>query len=203
MVKTLILEDDDLEVRKENQICVASARRDVTEELIMYYSSWWKLKVAVSWLLHYKRYLKNKILHCREGSLTKQELGERRSHLTLDELREAEHEVFHSVQAKEFPEVTALQSEEDQRLERLTKKMRASISKLNPQVCDGLLRVGGRIGQAPLSYDLKHPVILPYKHHVTGLIIKDHHLKMGHMGQESVLDLEREICSGPGAEQMF
>ena len=62
MVEIPILKDDDPEVKKENQIYVASARRDVMEELMMYYSSWWKLKVAVSWLLCYKRYLKNKIL---------------------------------------------------------------------------------------------------------------------------------------------
>ena len=77
-------------------------------------------------------------------------------------------------------------------MKRLIKKMGASLSKLNPQVHDRLLRVGGRIGQAPLCYDLKHPVILPYKHHVTDLIIKDHHLKVGHMGQESVLSSLRQ-----------
>ena len=193
IVEILILKDDDPEVRKENQVYVASTSRDVMEELMMYYSSWWKLKVAVSWLLRYKRYLKNKILQRRESSLIKQELEERGSHLTLDELREAEYEILRCVQMKEFPEVIALQSGEDQRLVmRLMKKMGASISKLNPQVHDGLLRVGGRIGQAPLCYDLKHPVILPYKHHVTDLIIKDHHLKVGHMGQESVLSSVRQ-----------
>ena len=167
---------------------MASATCDVMEELMMYFSSWWKLKVAVSWLLRYKWYLKNKILQRRESSLTKQRLEERSSHLTLDELRDPEHEILRYVQTREFPEVIALQSEENQRLvRRLMKKMGASMSKLNPQVHDKLLRVGGRIGQAPLSYDLKHPVILPYKHHVTDLIIKDHHLKVGHIGQESVL----------------
>ena len=74
MVEIPILKDDDLEVRKENQIYVASARHDGMEELMMYYSSWWKLKVAVSWLLRYNRYLKNEILRPRESSLTKQEL---------------------------------------------------------------------------------------------------------------------------------
>ena len=48
MVEILILKDDDPEVRKENQIYTASAHCDVMEVLIMYYSSWWKLKVAVS-----------------------------------------------------------------------------------------------------------------------------------------------------------
>ena len=150
VVEIPILKDDDPEVRKENQIYVASARRDVTEELITYYSSWWKLKVAVSWLLRYKRYLKNKTLQRKESSLTKQGLEERSCHLTLNELREAENEIVRCIQTKEFPEVITLQSEEDQRLvKRLMKKMGASLSKLNPQVHNGLLRVGGRIGQAP------------------------------------------------------
>ena len=140
MAEIPILKDDDPEVRKENQIYVASTSRDVMEELMMYYSSWWKLKVAVSWILRYKRYLKNKILQRRESSLTKQEFEERSSHLTLDELREAEHEIFRYVQAREFPEVIALQSEADQRLvKRLMKRMGASISKLNPQVHEGIV----------------------------------------------------------------
>ena len=121
---------------------------------MMYYSSWWKLKVAVSWLLRYKRYLKDKILQRRESSLTKQGLEERRGHFALDELREAEHEILGRIQTRE---VIALQSEEEQRLvKRLMKKMGASISKFNPRVQWRLLRVRGRIGEAPLSYDLKH-----------------------------------------------
>ena len=35
-------------------------------------------------------------------------------------------------------------------------------------------------------------MILPYKHHVTNLIIKHHHVAVGHMGQESVLASLRE-----------
>ena len=72
MVEIPILKDDDPEVIKEHQIYVASARRDVMEERMMYYSSWWKLKVAVSWLLCYKRYLKNKIKNKAQRKFFKQ-----------------------------------------------------------------------------------------------------------------------------------
>ena len=131
LVEIPILKDNDPEVRKENQIYMASASRDVMEELMMYYSSWRKLKVAVSWMLRYKRYLKNKILQRRESSLAKLELEERSGHLTLDELREAEHEIICYVQTREFPEVITLKSEEDQRLvKRLMKKMGALVSTL-------------------------------------------------------------------------
>ena len=38
-----------------------------------------------------------------------------------------------------------------------------------------------------LDSEMKHPVILPHRHHVADLIIKDHHTNVGHMGQETVL----------------
>ena len=57
---------------------------------------------------------------------------------------------------------------------------------------NGPLRAGGRIGRAPFPYELKHPVILPYKHHATDLIMRDHHQRMGHLDQESVLSSLRK-----------
>ena len=35
----------------------------------------------------------------------------------------------------------------------------------------GILRVGGRIDNAPLPYDTKHPMLLPREHHLTKLIV--------------------------------
>ena len=63
---------------------------------------------------------------------------------------------------------------------------------LNPRLEDGLLRVRGRLAHAPVPYEKKHPIILPYKHHVTDLIIKQYHESLGHMGQECVLSSLRE-----------
>ena len=114
-----------------------------------------------------------------------------------EELQEAEGEILRYIQEKEFPEARILQSALtigacERSVKRLMKEAGASVSKLNPRIENGLLRAGGRIGRAPLPYDLKHPVILPYKHHVTDLIIRDHHQRMGHLGQESVLSSLRK-----------
>ena len=67
------------------------------------------------------------------------------------------------------------------------KRVRLSIYRLNPQLKEGLLKVGGRLVSAPIDMNIKHPVILPYKHHVTDLIVQSFHQEVGHMGQESVL----------------
>ena len=44
-----------------------------------------------------------------------------------------------------------------------------------------------RLVNAPISYDAKHPVILPRNHYITTLIIKRCHLCLGHSGTERVL----------------
>ena len=46
-----------------------------------------------------------------------------------------------------------------------------------------LLRVGGRLNKGSFCKDLKHPVILPRKSHVTELIISHVHQKLKHQGR--------------------
>ena len=60
MIDIPSVKDEDPEIRKESQVYTASVSRDVMGEVIKYYSTWWKLKVTISWLLRYKRHLRNK-----------------------------------------------------------------------------------------------------------------------------------------------
>ena len=46
---------------------------------------------------------------------------------------------------------------------------------------DGIIRVGGRVDNAAVSYDTKHPVLLPYSHRVSRLITEEAH-RCGHSG---------------------
>ena len=60
------------------------------------------------------------------------------------------------------------------RKENLNKKN--SISSLNPFLdADNILRVGGRINNSELSYEAKHPIIIPTKSHLANLIIHFSH----------------------------
>ncbi|XP_022783913.1 uncharacterized protein LOC111324580 [Stylophora pistillata] len=118
-------------------------------------------------------------------------------HLTVAELQVAERKIFKRVQQVAFSEVidvlSATKSCKDKKYpKKVLKKAVASICQLNPQPKEGLLRVGGRLVNAPFGDERKHPIILPYKHHVTDLIIKQCHENLGHMGQESVLSSLRE-----------
>jgi hypothetical protein len=57
---------------------------------------------------------------------------------------------------------------------------------------DGVLRVGGRLAKAPISFDSKHPIILPGGHHVSEMVIRHFHQQAAHAGQEHVLGKLRE-----------
>ena len=70
MIEILTLKDDDPEVRKEAQIYAAAVQNDVLESLASSYSSWWKLKSAVAWLLRYKKYLQMKVGLRKKSTLT-------------------------------------------------------------------------------------------------------------------------------------
>ena len=63
---------------------------------------------------------------------------------------------------------------------------------LNPYVTDGILRVGGCLENASVSFEVKHPIILPSKHHVTNLIIQNCHRQQGHSGPAHVLAAIRQ-----------
>ena len=71
-------------------------------------------------------------------------------------------------------------------------KKSSSIFKLDPELRDGVLCVGGRLRHAPIEEERRHPVMLPKKHHVVDLIVRHYHLLSGHSGQEQVLSLIRK-----------
>ena len=77
-------------------------------------------------------------------------------HLTVAELQVAEREIFKRVQQVAFPEVidvlSATECCENKRYpKKVLKKACASIRQLNPQHKEGLLRVGGRLVNAPFG----------------------------------------------------
>jgi hypothetical protein len=65
---------------------------------------------------------------------------------------------------------------------------------LSPFIDDtGLLRVGGRLKNAPLKYDQKHPLLLPKNHSVTNLLIESIHKQQLHGGcQTTIAALRRQ-----------
>lgn len=122
------------------------------------FSSWKKLVRVMTWVLRMKRNFLAKIKQTNEsqmcqGPLSAQELEEGRKHV----IRHAQRSLQNRLVNNEF-------------------KM------LSPFVDDeGIIRVGGRVDKAIVSYETKHPVLLPHDHIVSRLIIEEAH-RCGHPG---------------------
>ncbi|XP_058789062.1 uncharacterized protein LOC131663025 [Phymastichus coffea] len=67
-------------------------------------------------------------------------------------------------------------------------RSRTKFDKLNLFLDDkGLLRVGGPLKKSDLLFNQKHPILLPSKHHLSDLIIRDAHQRNLHGGIQSTL----------------
>lgn len=98
-------------------------------------------------------------------------------------LQDVERFILKSVQAEYFSEeIRMLKSSKPL-------KKSSSLTKLVPFLdTEGLLRIGGRLQECTmLSYDEKHPIILPKSAHVTTLLISHHHSLSAHQGREPTL----------------
>ena len=96
--------------------------------------------------------------------------------LSVEEIVRAEREIIASVQQETFRDHFTQGS-----------KSRSPLHKLCPVTIDGVLCVGGRLRNAPITEDAKHPILLPKKHHVTDLIVRKYHEELAHAGREHVL----------------
>ena len=57
---------------------------------------------------------------------------------------------------------------------------------------DEILRVGGRLDNSNLSFDAKHPILLPKGHKLTKMIFQHYHLSNLHVGPQTLLYLVRQ-----------
>ena len=102
-------------------------------------------------------------------------------YLSYDELSAAKVKLFKCVQLHAYPaEITALQQGKGVH-------KNSSIAKLAPFLgSDGLVRIQGRLQFSELSYEEKHPIILPDSH-LSLLIVRSQHHRMKHAGVSTMV----------------
>jgi len=162
----LIPED---QIPEKRPIKLALVTVNHLDNLFKAYSSWRRLVSAVAWISRFIRYLKAK-KKVRDPKF-----------LTVPELKEAEMIILRQVQAECFGrEITTL--------ERQNEVLRSSkIKSLCPFLENGMLLVGGRLENAAIPIQQKHPIVLPADHHVTRLIFQDRHCELLHCGPQVLL----------------
>ena len=66
------------------------------------------------------------------------------------------------------------------------------IASRDPQLTDGVLRVGGSIDKAELPWETKHSIVLDHPHDITRLIVIHYHRRVIQAGVEHVFNHIRE-----------
>ena len=190
---------DDPEVKSTAEVYFQSTeiREEPMNKIFERFSSWYRLKKFIAWILRYRDNLRSAVEQRRSGYTAVTEKTNLVP-ITLGELRNAEKEILRRVQDESFEEelvilrkASSTPPSGEQSSKRQVKKS-SKIVKLDPRMIDGLLCVGGRLANGPFQQNAKHPVILPKSHHIVPLIIRHYHHVSGHSGVEHVLSLIRE-----------
>ena len=169
---------DDTETKKEHKIVAAATqvKEDNVDKLLKSFSSWFRLKKAVAWVRRFTKWLK-------QG---KPQTGFKGA-ITQAEMYEAEGVIIGYVQGKSYgDEIKALKQGNKVPKSSLILKLEPFLDK------KGHLRCGGRLRLAPVSEEVKHPVIIPRQHDIARLIVRDAHGRTGHSGREYTLATIRQ-----------
>ena len=144
------------------------------------YSSWTKMLRVIATCLRFKERLMSVV----NASVTNIDL---KSPFKPDELSRAQILIIKLLQKETFlEEISKLKSSGEV-------KIKCDISKLNPFLDEkGILRVGGRIKNSSLPFELKHPVLLPKRHHITFAILHYFHDLTAHQGRSLTINAVRD-----------
>lgn len=185
--KTIIYTTNEEQKIMQVNVAVNTETEDnIIDQLIDKYSSLSKLVHVVAWVRRF---------------ITKQQDRKTGNYLHLSEIREAKALIIKRVQKAEF-----------QHEYHDLKKGRPISTKNNIlDMCpfldeDDILRVKGRLRNAYIAYDMKHPIILPHKHRLTSLIIDNAHKMVLHGGARLTLNFIRNkywIVGGNSVTKQF
>ena len=156
--------------------------------MITHQSSWRQVKMNVA------VFSKLRAILLARASQRRGERYELDCRITVSDVEAAEQIVLMWTQSECFNEEVRRLSEtaSDCSFSARGKLKRSSpLYRLNPIMASGLLCVGGRLRLAHLPESTKYPVILPKRHHVTTLIIRNMHENLGHVGRSHVLSALR------------
>ncbi|XP_062538835.1 uncharacterized protein LOC134207132 [Armigeres subalbatus] len=170
------LEDLDKSHLEEGSVVATIATVSPPSEVFNLRATLRHLEKLVAWLLRFKH----------NALRNRGENGKRTGPVTLKEREEAllalvklsQHECFAQeiIDLQRKGEVSA------------TSRIRT----LHPQLSGGILRVGGRLENANISIDRKHPILLDKNHPLTTLVMRQYHYEHLHAGPQLLVASVRE-----------
>lgn len=179
---TLSQEDPEVKQVQVHSTVASDVNMATILQRLEYFSDWHRSKKAIALCMKFIKKLK--------GITTSEPRP-----LLVKNLKEAEDIIIKLVQddafSKEKKILQALNADSDEissaKKRSVTRK--SSLYRLDPFIDErGIIRVGGRIRCSDYSYNVKHPIILPRKSHITELIVKFLHEKIKHQGRGMTLN---------------
>jgi transposase InsO family protein len=166
-----------LEVAADVAVFMSTNNDDELLNLILRRSSWFSLKRTMVYI--FRAVTRFKMLINKPSVVTSSYTVEHQV-AALSLLRYVQHAVFSDAMTVVMSNGTVCNDE--------GKKVVSGLETLEPELNDdGLLCVGSRIAR-----NRKQQVILPRRHHITELIVKECHERLGHSGREHVISVLRE-----------
>ncbi|XP_052751865.1 uncharacterized protein LOC128200928 [Galleria mellonella] len=143
-------------------ISTCDSKSNVLFELSRKFSSWSKYLRSVVYLLKFARILP-------------------KGPISAEDLSKAEIHIIRALQSVYFTQELA-----DLSAANLCSNL---VRQLKPFLDNGVIRVGGRLDNADVSYEFRHPFLLPRRDHIVDILIDYHHRKNCHAGPETLMSL--------------
>ncbi|XP_062710660.1 uncharacterized protein LOC134288796 [Aedes albopictus] len=160
---------------EEKPLVTAALQMLPPSEIFIRYSSLLKLVRSTAWILRFANNCRTRNRACRRSEV-----------LNAKEHEEALIALVKLAQSECFPvELADLAAKEQV-------KPSSRLHTKDPCLRDGLIRVGGRLRHAPVSFSRKHPIVLDSNHPLTKLIIVDYHHRLLHGGAQLMLSCMKE-----------
>lgn len=173
----------DLEERKPTNVHIVQTLENPEWDLPASISSWPRLLRVTAYCLRFSARARS---HRQSNERAQRELSSGPVNLKACEVRSASEFWVKHIQKIHFePELAALQQGR-------SVASNSRIRRLNPfPDGQGMLRVGGRLANAPIAYDEQHPIILP-RHRISELIVRQTHARALHGGARLTLKILRQ-----------
>ena len=168
-------EEDDIDIARVSSLLCIETKFNKFDAIfdIENYSSFTKVIRVTAYVIRFVKIIMRKVITEHK--------------LQLEELQEAENYWIRWSQRQYFPEEVS-----DLTKNKSVRKS-STILTLNPWKSeDGLMRLTGRLQQAKLDFETKHPVILSNKSYLAKLLVNHYHINLHHAGVESVIVKVRE-----------
>jgi len=166
--ESTLADEETLPERRVVKLALAAIDRSTS--LVEHYSSWRPLVRTVAWLLKF-------IDFRRTEKITKMT-----RYLSVSFLKRAEAALIRQAQLHEFQEEYMSLSNGKE------VSGRSKLKGLYPLLqSENLILVGGRLDNAQIAENQKHPIVLPTTHKITRLIFEDIHQSLLHCGPQALL----------------